>query len=47
MGYPYIDVIWALAITFSRNPTDENADRWEVCNSCIDDYFEENSKYKD
>jgi hypothetical protein len=47
MGYPYIDAIWALGITFNGNQTDENAERWEQDNKFIDDYFEENSKYKD
>jgi len=47
MGYPYIDAIWALAITFQRNQTDENAERWEQCNKYIDNYFEEYSNYKD
>jgi hypothetical protein len=47
MGYPYIDAIWALAVTFDKNETEENANRWEQCNNFIDTYFEENSKYKD
>jgi hypothetical protein len=47
LGYPYIDGIWAFAITFEGNKTSENEHRWEYCNKYIDDYYKENSKYKD
>ena len=47
LGYPYIDSIWALAITFEGNQTSQNEMRWEYCNKYIDDYYAEKSKYKD
>jgi len=47
LGYPYIDAVYALAITFDGNRTEENATRWEYCNKYIDDYYTEKSKYKD
>jgi hypothetical protein len=46
-GYPYIDAIWALAVTFEGNKTSQNEMRWQQCNKYIDDYFNEKSKYKD
>lgn len=47
LGYPYIDAIWALALTFEGNKTSQNEQRWEYCNKYIDDYYSDKSKYKD
>ncbi len=46
LGYPYVDLLTALAVTFDSNRTQENESRWKYCKDYIDNYFEENSNYK-